>query len=83
MMHKGRTSHYISIGYRVTRPAGFEPATYGLEIRCSVQLSYGRLNFKLFEYNSFLKLLSTLFVRPTGSNAAYTKYLTILVCLLY
>ena len=26
-----------------TRPAGLEPATYGLEIRCSIQLSYGRL----------------------------------------
>ena len=25
-----------------TRPAGLEPATYGLEIRCSVRLSYGR-----------------------------------------
>ena len=26
------------------RPAGLEPAAYGLEIRCSIQLSYGRLN---------------------------------------
>jgi len=25
-----------------TRPAGLEPATYGLEIRCSIRLSYGR-----------------------------------------
>ena len=29
-----------------TRPAGLEPATYGLEIRCSVRLSYGRFYSK-------------------------------------
>jgi hypothetical protein len=31
-------------GARLVRPEGFEPPTYGLEVRCSIQLSYGRIS---------------------------------------
>ena len=30
---------------KVARLAGFEPATYGLEVRCSIHLSYRRAMF--------------------------------------
>ncbi len=29
----------------LARLAGFEPAAYGLEVRCSIQLSYRRVDF--------------------------------------
>jgi hypothetical protein len=32
----------------LVRLAGFEPATYGLEVRCSIQLSYRRKGIKKF-----------------------------------
>ena len=31
---------------RLARLAGFEPAAYGLEVRCSIQLSYRRFNYR-------------------------------------
>ena len=37
---------------RMARPAGFEPATHGLEGRCSIQLSYGRIVESAFNRKS-------------------------------
>ena len=38
----GHSKPSSQLSERGIRPAGFEPATDGLEIRCSIQLSYGR-----------------------------------------
>ncbi len=39
----------------MVRLAGFEPAAYGLEVRCSIQLSYRRTNKMVF-YQIFCAL---------------------------
>lgn len=37
----------------MARPAGFEPATYGLEGHCSIQLSYKRIAYLLERETGF------------------------------
>ena len=37
----------------MVRPAGFEPAANGLENRCSIQLSYGRIKHPKFGATGF------------------------------
>lgn len=50
---------YISKGFfvLVVVPAGLEPATYGLENRCSIQLSYGTIlsKYNLLKWSAKIK----------------------------
>ena len=37
----------------LARPAGFEPATLGLEGRCSIRMSYGRMSYRRTSWVGF------------------------------
>ena len=38
-----RSDQLNYIHHKMARPRGFEPLTHGLEVRCSILLSYGRI----------------------------------------
>ena len=56
----------ISASQQKIHPAGFEPATNGLEIRCSIQLSYGCLRPR----GTLAKKITNAPVRPAGFEPA-------------
>ncbi len=43
-----------SVRHRMARPAGLEPATPGLEGRCSIQLSYERVHRQCIKAGTWL-----------------------------
>jgi hypothetical protein len=61
----------------LTRPARFERATYGLEIRCSIQLSYGRSFLNSLQYNDFFSMVSNSFTSKIGDAPKCAKKRTL------
>ncbi len=55
--YKKRQPHEMKLSQMVT-PTGFEPVTYGLEGRCSIQLSYGA-GLESFSGRKYKKLIRT------------------------
>jgi hypothetical protein len=41
--------HHRLLLFDLARPAGIEPATAGLEGRCSIRLSYGRFRINILQ----------------------------------
>gem|GEM_PF-5509887 len=60
---------------RKVRPPGLEPGTYGLEVRCSIQLSYERVNSRMGKARTFsesLKRFPAYLMRINFSRAIVT-----------
>jgi hypothetical protein len=53
-----------------TRQAGLEPATYGLEGRCSIQLSYWRLSLFLLSRGARIRTEDLLLPKQARYRAA-------------
>ena len=64
----------ISRCFEVVRPAGFEPATSGLEVPCSIQLSYGRRERLSAASASIYKVIQTFLLLRLGSEERYVMH---------